>query len=74
MKHIIILASLFVSCAFVSCKKQYTCSCKSATSVEVKKETIKVKEYEEAQKECTSIETGMREQIPSAGVKCLLID
>lgn len=72
MKQLIILASLFISVAFVSCKKKYTCSCKSSTTVEVESRTIKVEDHDEGLKECAAIQDEYKERHVAANVTCTL--
>jgi hypothetical protein len=70
MKSTILLASLFISCVFVSCKKEYTCSCKSSTGVEVKSDLIKNNNYDNAKKECITIQKDMNGQMLAADITC----
>jgi hypothetical protein len=70
MKQLVILASLFISVVFVSCKKTYTCSCKSSTTVEVESRTLKVKDYDEGLKECAAVEKEYLERHVAANVSC----
>lgn len=72
MKQLVILTSLFVSVSFVACKKKYTCSCESSTTVEVESKVVKVKDYDEGQKECASIEKEYQMKLVAAHVSCQL--
>lgn len=72
MKQLILSISAFIALSFVACKKEYNCSCKSSTAVEVSSEVIKAKERDDAATDCKAIEEDYKLTLPSAKVTCML--